>query len=178
MTPNAETVPTPSRAWLWPTIIISMLLGHASMLVVVVLIATSDRGFSVEPDYYQKAVTWDARAAQERNNEKLGWQATLSLGDKVSVFGEREITCRLVNQHDQPLDGGEVSLEFFPHARGMQRQTVSLTSEGDGNYSGTCKFHRDGVWEFRLSVVRGPESYTYTEQRDVYPPGETRPWRP
>ena len=40
----------------------------------VMRIANADPSFSVEPDYYRKAVDWDSTMAQRARNEALGWQ--------------------------------------------------------------------------------------------------------
>lgn len=167
-----------SRAWVWPVIVVGMLVGHATLMILVVLLATQDKGFSVEPDYYQKAISWDDTAAQRVANEQLGWSVALTLGDTMSAIGDRELICTLVDRDGIPLDGSTVEVEFFPHARGQQRTFVLLEGTGDGRYAGKCRFLRKGVYEFRVKIERGPQTFTLTETRDVYPPGEARPWRP
>ena len=109
-------------------------------------------------------------------NDKLGWRVELELGNKVSPFHERELAIVLYDASDHPLDGAEVEVTTFPHARGYQRETVLLPARGEGRYAGNVRFRRKGLWEFRVIVQRGPETFTHMEVRDVYPPGESRPW--
>jgi nitrogen fixation protein FixH len=137
-----------------------------------------DGSFAVEPDYYQKALRWDEVAAQHRENARLGWTAAIDVGDDVSVFDERTLTCRLADAEGRPVEGAAVDLVAFPHARGSERASAVLAETESGVYAATLRFRRKGVWEFRLAVRRGPNVFTHRETRDVYPPGESRPWRP
>ena len=57
----------------WPVIIVSALAIHAVASLVVVLIAVSDPSRAVETDYYQKALRWDDKKAQDARNLSLGW---------------------------------------------------------------------------------------------------------
>ncbi|MCH5373654.1 MAG: FixH family protein, partial [Planctomycetes bacterium] len=81
---------------------------------------------------------------------------------------------RLCDKQGAPLDGAVIDVVAFAHARGSDRQSATLLPTGEGNYETTLRLARRGKWEFRLAVQRGPETFTYTELRDVVPPGETR----
>lgn len=165
------------RVQFWPGLVIGLLVGKMLFMTVMVIVATRDRSFAVEPDYYQKAVAWDEHAAQQQANERLAWQAEITLGDQVSPIGERDLICTLSNRDGQKLDGAQVEVLVFPHARGVQRTTLTLSGQGAGRYVAKTRFHRKGLWEFQLRITRGPEIFTKVVQRDVYPPGESRPWR-
>ena len=41
--------------------------------LIVVYVATSDPSHAVEENYYQKAIAWDDKRAQDRVNQDLGW---------------------------------------------------------------------------------------------------------
>ncbi len=165
------------RVLLWPLLVIGLLAGHALAITFVLLIATRDQSFSTEPDYYQKALNWDETAAQRATNEKLGWQVELTLDDKIGPIGERVLRCALRDATGAAVADAQVSVTAFPHARGQQRVSTELHETPDGRYASSVRFHRKGLWEFRLTARRGDDTFTYTEQRDVYPPGESRPWR-
>lgn len=181
MTPPTESDAKPLPPWrvyFWPALVIGLLVGQIVLMAIMVLVATRDQGFAVEPDYYQKALHWDAHAQQLRDNQRLAWQTELSLGDTMGPLGERDLICTLLNSDGQKLDGAQIDVITFPHARGTQRHELALTGEGDGRYVASTRFPRDGLWEFQLKITRGPEVFTQTIRRDVYPPGESRPWRP
>ena len=78
----------------WVGLILALLGGQIVLMGVMTLLATSDASFAVEPDYYQKALHWDATVAQRRENARLAWSAKIELGNEASVLGERTVTCR------------------------------------------------------------------------------------
>ena len=162
----------------WPGFILALLGGQILVLIVMVYFAAMDGSFAVEPDYYQKALNWDKEVAQLRENERLNWSLQIDVGDEAGVLGERVVTCTLRDREGKSLDGAVIQLLAFPHARGVERTTATLEPRGNGAYETTLRLSRKGLWEFRLRAQRGPETFSYTEQRDVYPPGESRPWRP
>jgi nitrogen fixation protein FixH len=165
------------RAYFWPGFIIALLSGQVIMLSGMVYIATSDLSFAVEPDYYQKGLHWDDIAAQRQQNEELGWKIAVEFGDPSGALAERELRCVLTDRDGAALDGAFVDMVAFPHSRGSERELVMLEPAGDGVYTADMRFQKKGLWEFRFVVRRDPEVFTHVERTDVYPPGESRPWR-
>ena len=165
------------QAYFWPVFIVTLLSAQVLLLSGMVYIATSDRSFAVEPDYYQKGLNWDDIAAQQRRNTKLGWKLSLEFGDPTGPLDERELRCTLVDRDGVPMEGAFIDMIAFPHARGTERELAMLEPEGDGVYVTPMRFQRKGLWEFRFVVRRDPEIFTHVERMDVYPPGESRPWR-
>lgn len=161
----------------WVGLVLSLLGGQIAFIGVMVYLATTNGSLAIEPDYYQKGLHWDATTAQLRENARLSWSVEIELGDDVGTLGERTVTCRLANKDGLPLDGAVIDLVAFPHVRGQERTSATLAAADDGRYQTTLRFSRKGVWEFRGVVTRGPNTFTFTEQQDVYPPGESRPWR-
>jgi nitrogen fixation protein FixH len=157
----------------WVGLICALLSGQVLLMFVAVYLTVADGSFAVEPNYYQKSLNWDATVAQLRENQRLGWQSQLQVGDEADVYKHRHLTCRLVNAQGDPLDGAMIDVVAFPHARGSDRQSSAMKPIGDGYYETTLRFARQGKWEFRLAVQRGPETFTHTEVTDVYPPGES-----
>jgi nitrogen fixation protein FixH len=154
-------------------LVLALLSGQIILLSTMAYVATSDGSFAVEPGYYQKGLHWDDTAAQRRHNAELGWSVRIALGDLASPAGERTLTCRLSNRNGDPLDGATIALEAFPHARGNERSSATLIPTGGGGYETRFRFSRYGVWEFRLVVQRGPETFTHTVVRRVEPPEAT-----
>jgi nitrogen fixation protein FixH len=170
--------PKKGSVYFWPAVVIGLLSAQVLLMAVVVIIATHDQAFAVEPDYYQKALSWNDLAAQQRENERLAWLVDLTLGDKVDPIGNRDLICHLTNSDGTALDGAKIEVLHFPHARGQQRSTVELEAHGKGDYATPVRFQRKGMWEFQIKITRGPDIFTKVVKRDVYPPGESRPWRP
>ena len=154
----------------WVGLIVALLAGQILLMLVMVFLATTDATVSIEPDYYQKGLHWDATAAQARQNERLGWSVKIELGPAVNVRGERVLICCLADRDGQPLDGATVDVIAFSHARGNERTEVTLLPDGRGRYESRVRFAHQGVWEFRLAILRGADTFTYMEQREVFPP--------
>ncbi len=144
-----------ARPWLWPTIIIGGLAVHVIGLVLVVLIATRDPSFAVEPNSYQKALGWDASAARLRASQQLGWTASLQVEPNADIRGQRRLACRITDRDGIAVVGASVQLLMFHHARAADRVQVSLKPEQDGSYSATVSMKRAGLWEVRITAKRG-----------------------
>ena len=155
----------------WVGLIVALLAGQIMLMLVAVYLATTDPSFAIEPDYYQKGLRWDTVAAQARRNERLGWSVRIELGPDVTVRGERALICSLADREGRPLDGATVVVEAFSHARGNERTAVALLPAGRGRYEAPVRFARQGLWEFRLAIQRGSDTFTYTEQRELWSPG-------
>jgi nitrogen fixation protein FixH len=165
---NAEKKPRRSGTF-WPLFVVVLLGGQVILMLVMAYMATSDPSFAIEPDYYQKGLDWDQSAAQTRENARLGWRVRIEVGDSQGVLGERTVHCTLHDRDRQPLDGADVHLMVFPHARGNQRREIDLAGTGNGVYTGHLRFDREGLWEFRFIVNRGPLTFTQTDVMDVFP---------
>jgi nitrogen fixation protein FixH len=165
--PAEPANPASGRHWFWPVFIIGLLGTHVLMAVLMVYVATRDRSFAVEPDYYQKALHWDKTAEQQRENTRLGWTVMIEIGDPSGVLGERLLTCKVTDKAGTPLAGAVVDLVAFAHARANERASVVLLPQGNGTYQAPIRLARKGLWEFRLVISRGQETLTFTEQRRV-----------
>jgi len=149
----------------WPFLLAGLLAAGVGANVYLLVRASTDPSFSVEPDYYAKAVAWDAHAAQLRKNADLGWTADLSTGAAGVVV-------RLSDREGRPVAGARVDLEAFPLARGNQVVNGSLLETADHGYRADLPIKRPGLWEFRLTAVRDADAFTAVVQQDV---GGTQP---
>jgi len=165
-TANAEAAPK-GRAWLWPALIVAGLALHVTTLVIVVLIATRDPSFAVEPNHYQKALRWDATAARLRESHQLGWAASLQLDPVSDVMGRRHLVCRIRDKNGVNVVGAIVHLVIFHHARAADRVHVTLDPEQDGTYTATVPMKRPGLWECRVDARRGDDVFDTVVMQDV-----------
>jgi len=164
---SAQPQAAPSGRLFWPGIIFGLLALHVLFTLVMVFVATRDRSFAIEPNYYQKGLHWDATAEQLRTNARLGWKAAIEVGGQASVTGQCSLTCRLTTSQGIALDGASIDLVAFPHARANDRSSAVFEPRGEGVYETKLRMARKGLWEFRLVVRRGPDTFTYSEQRRV-----------
>lgn len=152
---------------LWPAVIAGALVLHVVATLVTVGIASSNPSYAVEEDYYKKAVSWDARRAQERHNAELGWRLDFQIVPTGSPSAQPTLAVRLSDAGGHPLDGAAVSVEAFHNARADQILRAELARDGDGRYSAPLAMRRSGVWELRFTVDRGGDLFTHTETRYV-----------
>ena len=155
-------VPAKKKSWRWPIAIVAMLGLHAVGMVGVMLVATNDPSFSVEPNHYQKALAWDAQSARRRASDALGWKVDLRTDARLDATQTRGLECRIVDGGGNPVTGATVALLAFPHARGEERVRMDLRESDSGLYSTRAPMVRSGLWEVRLSARRGPDYFTST----------------
>jgi nitrogen fixation protein FixH len=135
-------------------ITMSTMIGAAALIYH----AHADPSFAVETDYYDKAVHWDASAAQQRRSAELGWRLRIAAGASDGF----ELT--LTDGLGLPIDGASVAVEAFHNARSADRITLAPKDSGGGVYRQTADFARPGLWEFRVIARRGEDTFTAVRQ--------------
>jgi nitrogen fixation protein FixH len=150
------------RSLRWPIAIVGIIALHATAMVTVIAIATHNPSFSVEPDHYQKALGWDRLAARKQASDLLGWKAEVTTDAQLDSARTRRLECRIVDREGNPVTGATVTLLAFPHARGEERVHLGLREAGAGVYAARASMARSGLWELRLSALRGPDLFTTT----------------
>lgn len=150
----------------WIAFITTLFLAQVAAVVLMIWIATSDRSFALEPDYYQKAMRWDDTSRMQRESDRLGWSVELRV-DAHDDHGMRPITWRLVDEKQNPVDGAVFEAEWFHHARARERHTTAFENIGDGLYRAALRFERSGLYEFRIHATRGEQHFLRTVQHDI-----------
>ncbi len=142
-------------------IIVALLVGGAGANVGLMLVATGDASFAVEPRYYEKALRWDETMAQEARNRALGWSIAVAF-DGAPRPGQVELAARVNDRRGHAVEGARVGVEAFHSARASHVLTATLGPEATGRYSAMLPLDRAGLWELRLRVERGGEVFTQT----------------
>jgi hypothetical protein len=151
---------------LWPWIIGGALALHVVGSMVMVYIATSNDSYAVEPDYYAKALAWDERRAQEQVNLALGW--TLDFVVEPAPAGtDPTLRVDLSDASGRPVAGAAVAVEAFSNRRRDDIVTASL-APSDSVYSAALPMRGSGRWEFRFTVTRDEDVFTYRETRHIW----------
>jgi len=153
--------------------VVGSLTLFVAMYLTVLSIADRDPHFSVEPDYYEKSMRWDETAAQLRMNDELGWAVVIEPEAQAGTLGHRRLICRIFDRDKQPVEGAAVNVTIFHHAYAAQRTELTLSEESPGVYVGTPRMARPGLWECRLTVHRGAETFTHVAVVQV----GANPWR-
>lgn len=176
---NADPRPRSSPWALFPVVLLGGLMSLVGTLVV---IATRDPGFAVEPDYYQKAVDWDAQRALEARSAALGWKTSWRFDDGPRATADgpsavddaapaharnARVTLELSDASGRPIEGAAVQVTALHNARANAQQALILSEFDAGRYAATWLVTRDGLWEFRLTVARAGDHFTATHRAEL-----------
>ncbi|MBP7146902.1 MAG: FixH family protein [Acidobacteria bacterium] len=144
---------TRGRAWPWA--LGALLAAAAAANGLLIYFATSDPSFAVEPDYYAKGLAWDRAQEQERVNRGLGWQLELDVREATALVTVRD-------RAGAALTGAQVEAEAFASARSGSRRALHFEEQPGAVYRAPLAGARPGLWEFRIRVRRGAETFTRT----------------
>ena len=150
----------------WPFVIAGALGLHVVGSLVMVYFATSNESYAVEPDYYQKALAWNDKRAQDRHNAELGWQLEFTV-EPVPVGQDPIMRVGLTTLDGEPITDASISVEAFANARRDDVLTAGLVGSESG-YQTALPMRRNGLWEFRITVTRGDDLFTYRDMRHVW----------
>ena len=140
--------------------------------LIVVFIATSDPSYAVEEDYYQKAIDWDLKRAQDRTNENLGWLFEFEVAPPERPGDQPRIEVHLADADGAPLTDAAVTVEAFHNSSsGDILRAVLAPSEVPGVYRATLPMQHNGKWELRFTVDQGGREFTNTEIRHLFVEG-------
>jgi hypothetical protein len=151
----------------WPAFIAGALALQVLASVVTIYIATSNPSYAVEDDYYQKALAWDAKQAQDRRNLELGWTLLFEVEPAERAGGEAVLSVEIDDADGAPVNGALLAVEAFHNARADDVLRAPLDGRADGRYSASLPITRRGLWEFRFVAERGDDRFTHTETRYV-----------
>ncbi|HTV17066.1 MAG TPA: FixH family protein [Polyangiaceae bacterium] len=150
--------PLPARLWPWvPALLLVSLIGIQLTVLSSVL---DDPTFSTEPDYYRKALDWDARQARMRQSQALGWTARAALDETAPPA--RAVSVSITDALGDPVSGAVVRATAFPNARAGQTRELSFREAAPGVYRAELGPARPGVWELRCSAERGAQRFEST----------------
>jgi nitrogen fixation protein FixH len=140
--------------------------------LVFVAIATSDSSIAVEEDYYQKAVNWDVKRAQDRTNADLGWSLTFDVTPPTRPGDPPMAELRLVDGDGKPLTDATVAAEIFHKARSADVIRIAfVAAEEAGLYTASPLMRHDGLWELRFTVDHDGNRFTHAETRHLFVEG-------
>ncbi len=165
-TSNSDTRRS-KRHLFWPVLITSLICIHIVSVVTMVVVATRDRSFAVEPDFYVKGLNYDQTIQQRRDNALLGWSIKFGVSEPLTGTDLRNVTCRLFDRDGKPLEGAKIDLAAFAHLRGSNIESCVLLPHDAGQYVGTIVFADPGIWEFRLVATRGKETFTHIVKQEI-----------
>ncbi len=132
MSNTCERFPTPRlsknpRAHLfWPILLTSLISIHIVSVVVMVIVATHDSSFAIEPDWYLKGLNYEQTSQQQRENSRLGWSVQFDVGQPLTGTNRRNVTCTVLDRAGKPVENAAVDLVAFAHLRASNRRSSVL----------------------------------------------------
>lgn len=152
----------PPSSWRWPILVIGLLIGHAALMLVAVLIATSDRSFTVLPNYYKQALAWDANQAIQRQSEKLGWTIDTQTAATADPLGQRQVRLTLRDAAGRLIPNGTLELSYYHRTSAGDVQRARLNSTGPGLFEQKLPLRKSGFWEFRIEAIADGQRFVTT----------------
>ena len=157
----------PARYLFWPIFLTSLISIHVVSVVVMVIVATRDDSFALEPDWYQKGLHYEQTALQQRENSRLGWSVQLDVSRPLKDTNQRVVTCTIFDQSGKAVEKATVDLVAFAHLHANNRVPAVLLPQDGGSYQGSMAFEDAGMWEFRVVITRGTETFTHIVTREI-----------
>ena len=148
----------------WPIGVVVVLVLTIGANIYVAFRANDDPSVSVETDYYQKAVRFDADQAMRRRSERSGWR--LALTAAPAATGGQTLTASLVDSTGVPVRGAVVRFTALAVARGNDPVRGTAREAGD-QYVATLLMIRRGLWDVSVEVVRGSERFVAAQRLDL-----------
>lgn len=152
------------RGLQWP-IAVAVILGLTILGNIYVAVrANDDPSFSVDSDYYQKAVRFDAEQALRRRGERLGWRLRLDAASAGAAGAT--VTAHVDDSTGTPVRGARVRFTARHVARGNAPVNATAQESG-GAYVATLPMHRRGLWDVDVEVVRGNDRLVAEQRLDL-----------
>jgi len=148
----------------WPIGVAVMLGLTVAVNICMAVRANDDPSVTIERDYYQRAVRYDADQALRRRSARLGWR--LSLDATRTSAGQATVTATLVDSTGVPVRGALVRLTARAVARGNDTFTSTALETGD-RYVATLAMARRGLWDVGVEAVRGGDRFVITRRLDL-----------
>lgn len=152
---TSDPVERRGRWWPWA---LGGLVGCGVVFDLVLALSISGSpAFSVEPDYYQKAVDWDHHKAERARSDQLGWHVGFELG-------EEGLTLSLDDTDDRPVAGAQVRVEVFHNGHANARRVIDFVEKSEGRYLADPGFDRTGQWILDVTAIRTDERLRATHR--------------
>jgi nitrogen fixation protein FixH len=145
----------PRTLWL----VFGLLGMNFAVVGTTITLASRDKHFAVEPDYYQRAVDWDVSQAEIARSAALGWRVSVSAAEARSASGMRTLTIRLADAEGRAVDGATVDVIAFHHGDASKRAAALMTERGPGVYQCEVGLVDPGLHEVRLVAQRGEQRF-------------------
>ena len=148
----------------WPIGVVAVLALTVAANIYMMVRANDDPSVAIAPDYYQRAVRFDADQALRQRSERLGWRVSLEAARTSAA--KATVTAVLVDSTGAPIRGAIVRIAAHAVARSNDVFTATATPAGD-RYLAVLPVNRGGLWDVDVEAVRGGERFVATQRLDL-----------
>lgn len=148
----------------WPVAIVAVLISQVIFGIWMAKVAGNDPHFAIEPNYYARAVDWDATMAQSRRDKALGWRATATL--TRGTLGSGTLQLSLIDSSGGAVRADSVTVQALAVAHASQVDSLTLRAVPNG-YAAPVPHVTAGLWELRVRAVHGADVFTAKLRTDV-----------
>lgn len=154
------------RGWYWPWLVTAALSFTVGVNVVMLFAASGDggNGYVVEPDYYRKAVDWDATMARQASSDALGWRATTSIARATA--DSAGLVVQVTDRTGLPLEGARFTAVLLHNSDAGHPLHSTLVETAAGRYEAMMPLVHDGRWEVRLEARRDADRFMSTQHAE------------
>jgi len=156
-----------SAQLMWLGFILMFFLIQAVIWTVAISATANDRSHVVVAGYDEKALNWDEEKALRAASARLGWQSEIVVGSDSDIYGFRNVTIKLLDAHQAPMENAIVQLTAFHCARAAEPQIVNVSELSNGIYSGMVRIRKSGRWQFDGSVTKGHDTLLINERLSI-----------
>lgn len=151
-------------AWLWGSVVVAFLILQLVIGGLAYNLATGDPSVAVMPDYHERALHWDDELARRKRSNKLGWKSAFQWSDVSQAASGRDFVVDVVDADGNAVAGGQASMRFFHHARGVDVATMKLQERLPGEYVAELPMAKPGLWDVEFSLSRSPDEVYWRQE--------------
>lgn len=112
---------------------------------------------------FGRGLAYNQVLAEVERQERLGWQATVTLGT-ARADGVRSVSVALVDAQGRALSDGVATARFVrPVEKGVPVD-AALVETVPGRYEGETALPARGQWDLRIAIVRAGERADLTKR--------------
>jgi len=160
---------TPRLRLPWALVPVALLLCSAIGVGSMAVLAVRDPHFATEPDYYQKAVSWDRTQAQAASNQRLGYSVELPSVIRMDARNRVALEVTLRDRRGDLVRGARLSTTAFANAFSGQLQHAIFEETSSGRYRGQLIVGHAGQWVFEIVGDANGQRFTEDVRADLIP---------
>ncbi|MCW9025641.1 MAG: FixH family protein [Gammaproteobacteria bacterium] len=120
----------------------------------------------VEQDYYEKGRDHEENFLKKQAaRNALGWNFKLDVPAKILLGQSAILRFSVVDKVGVPLDDIKVDVKAYRPSDVTADFNVVMDSFAPGQYQTKVNFMLKGIWELKVKVTQGSETYELYEQR-------------